>query len=39
MANYPIFAPTFHGKVARVKELFDDDPSLVTVTLVVSNDE
>lgn len=31
MANHPIFAPTFHGKVARVKELFDDDPSLVTI--------
>ena len=31
MANHPIFAPTFHGKVARVKQLLDDDPSLVTM--------
>ncbi len=29
MANHPIFAPAFHGKVARVKELLDDDPLLV----------
>ena len=29
MANHPIFAPTFHGKLDRVKELLDEDPSLV----------
>ena len=31
MANHPIFAPTFHGKVARVKELLNEDPTLVEV--------
>ena len=29
MANHPIFAPSFHGNVDRVKELLDEDPSLV----------
>ncbi len=31
MANHPIFAPTFHGKIARVKQLLDEDSSLVNV--------
>ena len=31
MANHPIFAPTFHGDVARVTELLDDDPSLISM--------
>lgn len=31
MANHPIFAPAFHGNVSRVKELLDEDPSLIAV--------
>ena len=31
MANHPIFAPAFHGKVARVQQLLDEDVSLVNV--------
>lgn len=31
MANHPIFAPTFHGKVAAVRKLLADDASLVSV--------
>ena len=31
MANHPIFAPTFHGDVTRVKELLDADPSLISM--------
>ena len=31
MPNHPIFAPTFHGKVARVKELLEEDANLVSV--------
>ncbi|MGI9241400.1 MAG: ankyrin repeat domain-containing protein [Verrucomicrobiales bacterium] len=31
MANHPIFAPTFHGDLARVEELLEADPELVAV--------
>ena len=31
MANHPIFAPTFHGDVAAVKNLLEDDSALVAV--------
>ena len=31
MANHPIFAPTFHGDVTKVRSLLGDDPSLVSV--------
>ena len=31
MANHPIFAPTFHGDVAAVKKLLEDDAALVAV--------
>ena len=31
MANHPIFAPTFHGDVAKVKQLLSGDTTLVTV--------
>lgn len=31
MANHPIFAPTFHGDVATVQSLLDEDPTLITV--------
>ena len=31
MANHPIFAPTFHGDVATVKKLLQEDPTLVSV--------
>ena len=31
MANHPIFAPTFHGDVARVKKLLEADATLVAV--------
>lgn len=31
MANHPIFAPTFHGDVAAVKKLLDDDATLIAV--------
>ena len=31
MPNHPIFAPTFHGRVATVKKMLDADPSLVGV--------
>ncbi len=29
MANHPIFAPTFHGDVAAVRRLLEDDATLV----------
>ncbi len=31
MPNHPIFAPTFHGDVAAVKKLLDDDATLISV--------
>ena len=31
MANHPIFAPTFHGRILRVRQLLDEDPSWVTM--------
>ncbi len=31
MANHPIFAPTFHGNLSKVKELLDEDPSLISM--------
>ncbi|QDT11024.1 ankyrin repeat domain-containing protein [Planctomycetes bacterium K23_9] len=31
MANHPIFAPTFHGDVSAVKNILDDDPTLIAV--------
>lgn len=31
MANHPIFAPTFHGDVAAVKKLLEDDATLIAV--------
>jgi ankyrin repeat protein len=31
MANHPIFAPTFHGDVAAVKRLLDEDSTLVEI--------
>ena len=31
MANHPIFAPTFHGDVAAVKKLLEDDAALIAI--------
>jgi ankyrin repeat protein len=31
MANHPIFAPTFHGDVAAVKELLKEDATLIDI--------
>lgn len=31
MANHPIFAPTFHGDVAKVKRLLKEDATLVSM--------
>lgn len=31
MANHPIFAPTFHGNLAAVKKLLEEDSALITV--------
>lgn len=31
MANHPIFAPTFHGDVAAVKKLLEDDATLIAI--------
>ena len=31
MPNHPIFAPVFHGKLARVKELLEEDSLLVSI--------
>ena len=31
MANHPIFSPTFHGDVAKVKKLLKEDATLVSV--------
>lgn len=31
MANHPIFAPAFHGDIAAVKRILDEDPSLINV--------
>ncbi|EMI52640.1 ankyrin repeat domain-containing protein [Rhodopirellula sallentina] len=31
MANHPIFTSTFHGDVAAVRKLLDDDATLVTI--------
>lgn len=31
MANHPVFTAAFHGDVAAVKKLLDDDPALIAV--------
>ncbi|MEM9409728.1 MAG: ankyrin repeat domain-containing protein [Planctomycetota bacterium] len=31
MSNHPIFAPTFHGDSTRVRQILDDDKTLVSV--------